>query len=97
MNKITTLVQSSSNHSCSLTPGLLIAMQLQVQLGNLADKCDKMNRNQLFKDIWLWMVGEEQWEVLTAFSKRAKLYFVMVMDRWKDRCHSYVLISCASC
>lgn len=64
MNKITTLVQSSSNHSCSLTPGLLIAMQLQVQLGNLTDKCDKMNCNQLFKDIWFWMVGEEQWEVL---------------------------------
>lgn len=60
MNKITVLVQSGSNHSCSLTPGLLIAMQLRVQLGNLADLCHKMNRNQLYKDIWFWMVGEEQ-------------------------------------
>lgn len=60
MNEIAVLVESSSNHSCSLTPGLLIAMQLQVQLGNLADSCHKMNCNQLYKDIWLWMVGEEQ-------------------------------------
>lgn len=58
-NGITTLIQSGTNHSCGLTPGLLIAMQLQVQLGNLADKCGTMNYNQLFKDFWFWMVGEQ--------------------------------------
>lgn len=52
MNETSLLVQSRSNHGCSLTPGLLIAMQLRVQLENLDDKCDKMNRNQLYKDIW---------------------------------------------
>lgn len=52
MAKVTILVQSDCNHSCSFTPGLLIVMQLRVQLGNLADLCHKMNRNQLYKDIW---------------------------------------------
>jgi len=52
--------QSGSNHSCSLTPGPLIAMRLPVQLGNAAGPRHKMDRNQLYKDIWFWMVGEEQ-------------------------------------
>lgn len=59
VNEITTSIQSSTNHSCGSTPGLLIVMQLQVQLGNLADKCGTMNCNQLFKDFWFWRVGEE--------------------------------------
>lgn len=53
MNEVTILIQSGANHSYSFTPGLLIAMQLRVQLGNLTDPCHKMNRNQLYKDIWL--------------------------------------------
>lgn len=87
MNEIAISVKSSSNHSCSLTPGLLIAMQLQVQLGNLAGPCHKINCNQLHKDIWFWMVVEEQWIVLKAFFKRALSNAAICGGIEKDGCH----------
>lgn len=65
------LVRSGSNHSCSFTPGLLIALQLWMQLGNLAGPHHKMNHNQLYKDIWLQTVGEKAAEGLESiFPKR---------------------------
>lgn len=47
MNETSTLLQLKnppppppSNHGCSLTPSLLIAVQLRVQLENLDEVCD---------------------------------------------------------
>lgn len=55
INEVTSGIQSGSNHSCSLTPRPLIAMQLRVQLGRDDGPWHKINRNQLNKDIWFWM------------------------------------------
>lgn len=47
-------------------------MQLQVQLGGLADLCYTPNYNQLHKDIWFWMRGEIQLTVLNVHFKYTK-------------------------
>lgn len=74
MKKAAFLEQLDSNHSCSFTSALLIAMQLQVQLGGLADLCHSTNCNQLYKDIWFWMTENIQRELFKElfYSRQSK-------------------------